>query len=159
MLITADWRTLARRSHSERTLGIHHMQQCTARPWEKVFSERLCIRAWGKVGYYPFTRLSMVMLAREQIYAKRDREGRAKKAKTKRRTHAMVAKAIKNVSAVDAMAIVNAADPRHSMLPTLAEVTGKSKFPASLLAMKKLSPSETKVIDCLEKKEAYRAPE
>ena len=45
------------------------------------------------------------------------------------------------------------------MLPTLAEVTGKSKFLASLLAMKKLSPSETKVIECLEKKEADRAPE
>ena len=25
VLITADWRTLARRSHGERTLGIHHM--------------------------------------------------------------------------------------------------------------------------------------
>ena len=71
----------------------------------------------------------------------------------------MVAKSIKNVSAVDAMAIVNAADPRSIMLPTLAEVTGKSKFPAALLAMKKLSPSETKVIDCLEKKEANRASE
>ena len=135
------------------------MQQCTARPWVKAFAERLCIRAWGKGGYYPFTRLPMVMLAREQISAKRAREGRAEKAKKKRRTHAMVEKAIKNVSAVDAMAIVNAADPRYSMLPTLAEVTGKSKFPAALLAMNKLSLSETKVIDCLEKKEADRAPE
>ena len=53
VLITADWRILARRSHGERTLGIHHMQQCTARPWEKAFAERLCIRAWGKGGYYP----------------------------------------------------------------------------------------------------------
>ena len=94
----------------------------------------------------------MVMLAREQISAKRSREGRAKKAKKKRSTHAMVAKDIKDVSAVDAIAIVNSVDPRYSMLPTLAEVTGKSKFPAALLAMKKLSPSETKVIDCLEKK-------
>ena len=56
------------------------------------------------------------------------------------------------------LAIVNAADPRYSMLPTLDKVTGKSKFPADLLAMKKLSLSETKVIDCLEKKEADRAP-
>ena len=32
MLITADWRTLERRSHGERTLVIHHMQHCTARP-------------------------------------------------------------------------------------------------------------------------------
>ena len=101
----------------------------------------------------------MVMLAREQISAKRAREGRAEKAKKKRRTHAIVAKAIKNVSAVDAMATVNAAKPRYSMIPTLAEVTGKSKLPAALLAMKKLSPSETKVIDCLKKKEADRAPE
>ena len=69
VLITADWRTLARQSHRESTLGIHHMQQCTARPWEEVFAERLCIRAWGKGGYYPFTRLPMVMLAREQISA------------------------------------------------------------------------------------------
>ena len=38
-------------------------------------------------------------------------------------------------------------------------MTGKSKFPAALLAMNKLSLSETKVIDCLEKKEANRAPE
>ena len=101
----------------------------------------------------------MVILAREHISAKRAREGRAEKAKKKRRTHAMVAKAITNFSAVDAMAIVNAANPRYSMLPTLAEVTGKSKFPAALLAMNKLSPSETKVIECLEKKEADRAPE
>ena len=50
VLITADWRTLARQSHSDRTLGIHHMQQCTARPWEKAFDEWLCIRAWGKGG-------------------------------------------------------------------------------------------------------------
>ena len=71
----------------------------------------------------------------------------------------MVAKAIKNVRAVDAMAIVNTADPRYSMLPTLAEVKGKSKFPASLLAMNKLSPSETKVVDCLEKEKADRASE
>ena len=71
----------------------------------------------------------------------------------------MVSKAIKNVRAVDAMAIVNAANPRYSMLPTLAEVTGKSKFPAALIAMNTLSPSETKVIDCLEKKEADRASE
>ena len=70
----------------------------------------------------------------------------------------MVAKAIKNISAVDAMDIFNAADPRYSMFPTLAEVTGKSKFPAALLAMNKLSLSETKVIDCLEKKEADRSP-
>ena len=83
VLITANWRTLAHRSHSERTLRIHHMQQCTARPWEKAFSERLCIRAWGKIGYYPFTRFPMVMLAREQIVAKRAREGRAEKAKNK----------------------------------------------------------------------------
>ena len=124
-----------------------------------MFSERLCIRVWGKGGYYPFTRLYMVILARDQIAAKRDREGRANKVKKKRRTHAVVAKAIKNVSAVDAMAIVNAADPRYSMLPTLAEVTGKRKFPVALLDMNKLSPSDTKVIDCLEKKEAVRAPE
>ena len=91
----------------------------------------------------------MVVLAREQIAAKRAREGRAKKAKKKRQTHAMVEKAIKNFSAVDAMAIVNAADPRYSMLPTMAKVTGKSKFPADLLAMNKLSPSETKVIGCI----------
>ena len=26
VLITADWQTLARQSHGERTLGIHHMQ-------------------------------------------------------------------------------------------------------------------------------------
>ena len=71
----------------------------------------------------------------------------------------MVLKVIKNVSAVDAMASVNAADPRYSMIPTLAELTGKSKFPAALLAMNKFSPSETKVIDCLEKMEADRAPE
>ena len=101
----------------------------------------------------------MVMLAREQISAKRAREGRAEKAKKKRRTHAMVTKAIKNVSVVDAMAIVNASDPWYIMLPTLAEVTGNSKFPTALLAMNKLSPSETKVIDCLEKKEADRASE
>ena len=63
----------------------------------------------------------------------------------------MVEKAIKNVSAVDAMAIVNAADPRYSMLPTLVEVMGKRKFPAALLAMNKLSPFKTKVIDCLER--------
>ena len=56
-------------------------------------------------------------------------------------------------------AIVNAADPRYSMLPMLAEVTGKRKFPATLIVMNKLSPSETKVIDCLEKKEADRASE
>ena len=36
------------------------------------------------------------------------------------------------------MAIVNAANPRYSMLPTLAEVTGKRKIPAALLAMNKL---------------------
>ena len=71
----------------------------------------------------------------------------------------MVAKSIKNVSAVDSMAIGNATNPRYSMLPTLAEVTGKSKFPEALLAMNKLSLSETKVIDCLEKKEAVGAPE
>ena len=71
----------------------------------------------------------------------------------------MVAKAIKNFSAVDAMAIVNAAYPRYIMLPKLAEVMCKSKFTAALLAMNKLSPSETKVIDCLEKKEADRASE
>ena len=70
VLITADWRNLARRSHGERTLGIHQMQQCTARPWEKVFAERLFIQAWEKGGYYPFTRLPMAMLAREQISAK-----------------------------------------------------------------------------------------
>ena len=103
--------------------------------------------------------MPIVMLAKEQISAKRAREGRAEKAKKKRRTHAMVAKAIKNVSAVDAMAIVNAVDPRYSMLPTLDEVTGKSKFPADLLEMNKLSPSDTKVIDCLEKEEAGRASE
>ena len=57
------------------------------------------------------------------------------------------------------MAIVNAADPRYIMLPTLADVTGKRKFPAALLMMNKLSPSKTKVIDCLEKKEADRASE
>ena len=57
------------------------------------------------------------------------------------------------------MAIVNAADPRYSMLPTLANVTGKSKSPTALLAMNKLSPYDTKVIDCLEKKEAERALE
>ena len=101
----------------------------------------------------------MVMLAREQISAKRAREGRDEKTKKKRRTHAMVAKAIKNVSAVDAMAIVNASNPQYGMLPTLSEVTGKSKLPAALLAMNKLSPSETKVIECLKKKEADRAPE
>ena len=101
----------------------------------------------------------MVILSREQIAAKRSREGRAEKAKKKRRTHSMVEKAIQNVSTVDAMAIVNATDPRYSMLPTLAEVMGKRKFPAALLAMNKLSPSETKVIECLEKKEADRAPE
>ena len=61
-------------------LGIHHMQQCTAQPWEKAFAERLCIRARGKGGYCPFTWLPMVMLAREQIAAKRAREGRAEKA-------------------------------------------------------------------------------
>ena len=33
VLITADWWTLARQSHGERTLGIHHMQQCMARTW------------------------------------------------------------------------------------------------------------------------------
>ena len=71
----------------------------------------------------------------------------------------MVAKAIKNVSAVDAMAIINDADPRYIMLPTLAKVTGKIKFPAALLVMNKFSLSETKVIDCLEKKEADRASE
>ena len=49
----------------------------------------------------------------------------------------MVEKAIKNVSTVDEMAIVNAANQRYSMLLTLAEVTGKSKFPAALLAMNK----------------------
>ena len=101
----------------------------------------------------------MVMLAREQISANRVREGRAEKAMKKRHTHSMMAKVIKNVSAVDAMAIVNAANTHYSMLPTLVEMTGKSKFPAALLAMNKFSPSETKVIDCLEKKEADRATE
>ena len=33
VLITADWRTLACQSHGERTLRIHHMQQCTSWPW------------------------------------------------------------------------------------------------------------------------------
>ena len=51
----------------------------------------------------------MVMLDREQISAKRSREGRAEKAKRKWRTHSMVSKAIKNVSTMDAMAIINAA--------------------------------------------------
>ena len=101
----------------------------------------------------------MVMLSREHISSNRAREGRANKAKKKRWTHAMVAKAIKNVSTVDAMAIVNAADPWYSMVPTLAEVTGNSKFPTALLTINKLSPSETKVVDCLEKKEADRASE
>ena len=101
----------------------------------------------------------MVMLARDQIAAKRDREGRDEKAKKKWRTHTMVAKEIKNVSTVDAITTVNAANPRYSMLSTLAELTGKSKFPAALLTMNKLSPSETKVIDCLEKKESYRVRE
>ena len=32
VLITADWQNLERRSHSERTIGLHHMHQCTARP-------------------------------------------------------------------------------------------------------------------------------
>ena len=41
----------------------------------------------------------------------------------------------------------------------MANVMGKRKFPASLIAMNNLSPSETKVIDCLEKKEADRASE
>ena len=99
----------------------------------------------------------MVMLAREQISSKRAREGRAKNSKKKWWTPAMVAKAIKNVSAVDAMAIVNSAAPRYSTLPTLAKVTVKSKVPAALLAMNKLSPSKTKFIDCLEKKKADRA--
>ena len=71
----------------------------------------------------------------------------------------MVAKAIKNVSAVNTMDIVNVANPRYSLLPTLAKVTGKSKFPAALLTMNKLSPSETKVIEFIEKKEADRASE
>ena len=71
----------------------------------------------------------------------------------------MVTKAIKNASTMDVMTIVNAANPRYSMLPTLAEVTGKSKLPAALLAMKKLSPSDTKAIDCIENKEADRASE
>ena len=62
----------------------------------------------------------MVMLAREQISAKRAREGRAEKAKKKRRTHAMVAKLIKNVSTVDAMAVVNVAEPWYSMIPKMA---------------------------------------
>ena len=64
VLITSDWRTLAHRSHGERTLGIHNMKQCTARTWEKVFADRLCFRAWGKGGYYPFTRLPMAILDR-----------------------------------------------------------------------------------------------
>ena len=38
-------------------------------------------------------------------------------------------------------------------------MTGKSKFPAALIAMNKLSPSDTKVIDCLKKMEADRALE
>ena len=38
-------------------------------------------------------------------------------------------------------------------------MTGKSKFPLALIAMNKLSQSETKVIDCLEKKEADMASE
>ena len=42
--------------------------------------KRFCIRAWGKGGYYPFTWFPMLMLAREQIAAKRAREGRAEKA-------------------------------------------------------------------------------
>ena len=71
----------------------------------------------------------------------------------------MVAKAIKNASAVDVTAIVNAADPRYILLPTLFKVMGKSKLPAALLAMNKLSPSKTKVIDCIENKEADRASE
>ena len=45
------------------------------------------------------------------------------------------------------------------MVPTMAEVTGNSKFPTALLTINKLSPSETKVVDCLEKKEADRASE
>ena len=48
VLITANWRKLARRSHGERTLGIHHMQQCMARTWEKAFDNRLCIQEWNK---------------------------------------------------------------------------------------------------------------
>ena len=101
----------------------------------------------------------MVMLSREHISSNRAREGRANKAKKKRWTHAMVAKAIKNVSTGDAMAIVNASNPRYIMLLTLAKMTGKIKFPAALLAINKLSPSETKAIECLEKKEADRAQE
>ena len=33
VMITANWRTLSRRSHGEHTLGIHYMQQFTARTW------------------------------------------------------------------------------------------------------------------------------
>ena len=54
------------------------------------------------------------------------------------------------------MSIVKAAHPWYIMIPTLAEVTGKSKFPTALLSMNKLSPSETKVIDYHKKKEADR---
>ena len=43
VLITADWWNLARRSHGERTLGIHLMQHCKERPLEKAFAERICI--------------------------------------------------------------------------------------------------------------------
>ena len=50
VLITADWRTLARRSHGERMHRINHIQKCMAWPWEKLFAERLCIRVWGKGG-------------------------------------------------------------------------------------------------------------
>ena len=53
VLITADWRTLARRSHSERTLGIHHMKQCTARPWEKRLPSGFASGRGGKAGTTP----------------------------------------------------------------------------------------------------------
>ena len=40
VLITSDWWNLGRKIHDERTLGLHHMQQCTDRPQEKAFDEQ-----------------------------------------------------------------------------------------------------------------------
>ena len=144
---------LKRTKASDRTLGFRHTMAVTAGPWVHAFREDNCRCGYRAGGYYPFTRLPMVVLMKEQMAAAAAVENAAKRRKIN------AGGVAGSVDLIEALRRINDIDPKWFALPKLDSVDAGTKIPAHVLAQMKLSPTSAEAIAIIDKKDKCKLEE
>lgn len=138
-----------RTHHNHKLINFQYTMQCLAEPWESAFDRLTCQRGWHEGGYDPFTRLPMVILAKEIA----EKEVAQERGSKRRRLNEAAAAAVKDISIEEIMKRIEDAEPAWQQLPDPTSVNSRTKISKAMLAQMQVSPSSHEAVSILEAKD------